>query len=315
MRVPIGLLDYGVGGSALWQRNTVDVVALGLQNFLAAMGWWLPDDSGIAPDEDNYEVLKAGLDSIDGRVEAVVWIQGHTDAAQVESTVGYRSGLTELFSNMRSDTGIADLPIFISLVTRQGSLSLTLGGVTITTPATSDENIQNVRTAEEQYCAEDPNAYLGCTTMDLPLCDDNVHHSPLGQQLQAERLAQAVLHVLLNSGDYTYHRGPQLFGYKIADSSTVDVDITHDGGNDFTPVSEIKGFEMLFGETAVVPEMAYRYDADTVRLKTRNDTSGLTGIRYLYGANPGDLVLQNYAAEYIHDNSALQLPLEGGILN
>lgn len=215
---------------------------------------------------------------------------------------------------MRSDTGIADLPIFISLVTRQGDMTLSIGGTTLTQPAISDENIQSIRTAEEQYCAEDLNTYLGCTTIDLPLCGDNVHHSPVGQQLQAERLARAILHVLLNAGDYTYHRGPQLSGYEIVDSSTVDVHIAHSGGNDFIPASGIKGFDAIFGESVVDPEKAYRYDADTIRLKISDDTSGVTGISYLYGSNPGDLDLQSYAAEYIHDNSALQLPLEGGIL-
>ncbi len=313
--VPVGLLDYGVGGSALWQRNTADVAALGLQDFVPAMGWWVPDDSNTAPEENNYAVLKAGLDTIDNRVEAVLWIQGHTDTGVGESTAGYKTGLTELFTRMRTDTRIADLPIFISQVTRMGPFEWEIeDGMSMTIPPASDENVQNIRDAEVQYCAEDQNTYLGCIAIDLPLCCDGVHHSPLGQQLQAERLAQAVLHVLRNSDDHTYHRGPQLASYEIMDSSTIDVHITHVSGNDFTPASGIKGFEVMIGENTVVPESAERYDANTIRLTINGETSGTTGIRYLYGINPGDLDIHLYAGSYIHDNSPLQLPLEGGVL-
>lgn len=305
--VPVGLLDYAVGGSALWQGNTIDVASLGIEDLVAAMGWWLPDDSGITPEDNDYAALKAGLETVGNNVEAALWVQGHTDAASGESLDDYKSGLEQLFAMMRLDTGISDLPIFISLVTRQGSWQ---GW----TPITSDENIHNVRTAEELYIAEDENTYLGCTSIDLPICGDNVHHSPLGQEIQAKRLAQAVLHVILNSGDYTYHRGPQLTSYEIVDSSTIDVHITHSGGTDLTPTSGIQGFEVILGDSVIVPETAGRHDADTIRLMIGDNTDAVTGIRYLYGGNPDNLDLLAYTDEYVHDNSSLQLPLEGGPL-
>jgi hypothetical protein len=283
------------------------VASLGIEDLVTAMGWWLPDDSGITPEDNNYAVLKTGLETVDNKVEAVLWVQGHTDAAGGESLSDYKSGLEQLFTVMRTDTGISDLPIFISLVTRQGSWQ---GW----TPITSDENIQNIRTAEEQYIAQDENTYLGCTSIDLPICGDNVHHSPLGQQMQAERLAQSVLHIMLDSGDYTYHRGPQLSSYEIIDSSTIDVHITHNGGIDFTPISNIQGFEVLLDEIVVIPQLVEKHDADTIRLTLGDDTDAITGIRYLYGGNPGNLDLQSYADAYIHDNTPLQLPLEGGEL-
>jgi hypothetical protein len=303
--VPIGLLDYGVSGSGLWERNTFDLAARGLQGVLKPMGWWLPDDSGLFPEQDNYVVFKSGLASIGNKVEALLWVQGHTDAMAGESTEGYKLGLERLFVQMRADTGIPDLPIFISLVTRQGA--------NIILPLVTDENVQKVRDAEVEYCAEDPHTYLGCTTIDIPLSFDNLHHSRAGQTLHARRLAQAVLHVLLNTGEYTYHRGPQLSGYGIVDARTIDVRITHSGGTDFTPTTGIAGFEVL-GASAGDLVGAVRYDASTIRLTVSGDTNAVTGIRYLYGGNPGRLDLMKYAQEYVHDNSALQLPLEGGVL-
>jgi len=304
--IPVGLLDYGVGGAALWQKNTTDLAAVGLP---IKSGWWLADDSGIFPEDDNYTPFKAGLESIGNRIEALLWIQGHAEAMAGESTANYKSGLNELFMKMRTDTGVTDLPIFISLVTRQSGTAFLPG-----MPIITDEKIQRIRNAEEQYCAEDSNTYLGCTTIDIPLSWDNLHHSKVGQELQAKRLAQAVLHILLNSGDYTYHRGPQLASYEIVDFSTIDVHIIHCSGTDFTPSSGIQGFEVMFGENALVPETSERYDADTIRLTISDDTDMLTGIRYLYGGNPGGLDLKYYADTYVHDNSPLQLPLEGGVL-
>jgi hypothetical protein len=304
--VPVGLLDYGVSGSALWQRNTVDLAAMGLEGVLGPMGWWLPDESGLLPEQDNCAVFQEGLSTIGNSLEALLWVQGHTDAVADESTENYQAGLKELVSRMRVDSGVDDLPVFVSLVTRQGA--------NLIFPLITDESIQAVRNAEIRYCEEDPHAYIGCTTIDLPLSFDNLHHSRTGQAMHARRLAQAVLHVLLNSGEYTYHRGPQLSRYEIVDATTIAVHITHSGGSDFTPTSEIAGFEVLGASVDAVTE-AIRYDEDTIRLTVSGDTSDVTDVRYLYGGNPGGLNLMLYAAEYVHDNSPLQLPLEGGLLH
>jgi hypothetical protein len=304
--VPVGLLDYGVSGSALWQRNTVDLAAMGLEGVLGPMGWWLPDESGLLPEQDNCAVFQEGLSTIGNSVEALLWVQGHTDAVADESTENYQAGLKELVSRMRVDSGVDDLPVFVSLVTRQGA--------NLIFPLITDESIQAVRNAEIRYCEEDPHAYIGCTTIDLPLSFDNLHHSRSGQAMHARRLAQAVLHVLLDSGEYTYHRGPRLRGYEIVDVTTIDVHITHSGGTDFTPTTGIAGFEVL-GAPAGEVVGAVRYDADTIRLTVSGDTSAVESVRYLYGGNPGNLNLMDYAAEYVHDNSPLQLPLEGGLLH
>lgn len=312
--IPVALLDYAVGGSALWQANADDPADLGLVGLIGDFGWWLADESNRLPHANNYAVLKAGLDSIDNRVEALLWVQGDTDAGSGESAERYQEGLEQLISTIRSDTGVADLPVFVSLLPRQGTLDLSLGDLMLTIPPNSDEDRQNIRDAQERYSDGDPNAYLACTAIDLPLLDDNVHHTPEGQELQARRMAQSMLRVILNSGEFTYHRGPRMTGYSVVDSSTIEVDLRHEGGSDFTPASNIAGFEVMVGEQAVVPVIAERFDSDTIRLTVEEDTSSVTGIRYLHGVNPGDLDLSAYADRYVHDNTALELPLEGGLL-
>ncbi len=298
LNVPVGLLDYGVGGSALWQRNCL----------APANGWWLPDNSIPFPDANNYAVFKSGLESIDNKVEALLWVQGHTDAmggATVGiSTARYKTGLETIFDKMRTDTGVPELPIFISLVTRQQ------GGVL----SSSDANIQAVRTAEEQYAEQDANTYLGCTTIDLPLRNsDNIHHTPEGQKIQANRLAQSVLHILLGEDPYTYHRGPRIENYQVVDSTTIDIHFTHSGGADFTPESEIKGFEVLGNGTGGIVTVT-RETAATIRIVIGGDTANIETVQYLDGGNPGNLNLNKYASGYVHDNSPLALPLEGGVV-
>ncbi len=295
--VPVGLLDYGVQGASLWQSNSLFMI----------FGWWLEDDSGLFPAADNYAEFKAGLSSIDNKIETLLWIQGHTDAMKRETQERYKQGLDEILDMMRIDMEAPDLPIFISLVPRQGEA---LGPGT-TTP---DENIQAIRDAEVQKCLEDANTYLGCTTMDLAIrVGDNVHHTPESQAIQAERLAQAVLHVILDGGDYTYHRGPQIIGYEIVDATTIDIHITHSGGTDITPLTDIQGFEVA-GTGAGELTNAARYISDIIRLTISGNTASVTGITYLYGGNPGDQDLYSFVSGYVHDNSPLALPLEGAYI-
>jgi len=291
LNIPVGLLDYGVKGASLWQEKS----------FAPAKGWWLPDSSARHPDSDNYSVLKEGLESIDRKVEAVLWVQGHTDAMGAGvTTQKYMTGLNELFGKMRTDTCVPDLPVFISLVTRQAGPPF----------SGNDANIQAVRNAEEQYAGQDDNAYIGCTTIDLPLRNDRIHHTSAGQKMQAERLAQSVLHLLLDTPPYDYHRGPMIENYQIVDSTTIDLHLKHSGGTDFTPDTDIRGFSIQ-GDGVGDIVSATRRDATTIRIVISGDTGAVTAVRYLYGGNPGSLNLTTYAAEYVHDNSGLQLPLEG----
>ena len=293
--VPVGLLDYGVQGASLWQSNS----------FMPIFGWWLEDDSGLHPSSNDYAVFKAGLNSIDNKIEALLWVQGHTDAMMGESEEEYKQGLDEIFDIMRTDTEVPDLPIFISLVPRQGDQFLLPG------TATPDGNIQAIRDAEVQKCLEDANTYLGCTTMDLAIrADDNVHHTPASQAIQAERLAQAVLHISMNAGDYTYHRGPQIIGYEIVDVTAIDIHITHSGGTDINPLTDIKGFEIAGTGVGEITN-AVRHDSDTIRLTVNGNTGNVESITYLYGGNPGDQDLFGFVSGYVHDNSLLALPLEG----
>ncbi len=82
------------------------------------------------------------------------------------------------------------------------------------------------------------------------------------------------------------------------------------GGADITPAADIRGFEIQGTGSGIIFSAA-RLDSDTIRLDISDDTSSITGITYLYGSNPGDQDLHSFVAGYVHDNSSLELPLEG----
>ena len=116
------------------------------------------------------------------------------------------------------------------------------------------------------------------------------------------RVAQTVLFVL---GEETYHRGPAIAGAKQIDSRTIDVRIEHRGGTDFTPLSDMTGWEVLSNDIASPLTRVFRHDPQTIRIELERPVAQKTVIRYLYGAMPDTV-------RPVVDNSAMSLPLEEG---
>lgn len=90
----------------------------------------------------------------------------------------------------------------------------------------------------------------------------------------------------------------------------IDIHITHNGGTDINPLTDIKGFEIAGTGVGEITN-AVRHDSDTIRLTVSGNTGNVDSITYLYGGNPGDQDLFGFVSGYVHDNSLLALPLEG----
>jgi len=276
--VPVGLLDYSKGGTAL--RSEAD----------SGSGYWL-NTAASSP----YDDLKVGVTANGGELEFVVWAQGERDArsglvteAEYEGSTG---GLEDFITNqIRTDiTNASDqtnLPFVISLLGRGTDVGDT------------DVNFQAIRNAQQNVA----NGLADCyrvTTTDLPLVD-TIHYTPAGYTTHGEQCAQVVLELL---GDETYSRGPQIVNWQEVSSTQTDITIAHDGGTDFTPASTITGFQILDAGTPVTVSAAVRQNATTVRL-THTAIVGVRTARYMYGANPA-------VTSPVVDNTALTLPLEG----
>ena len=82
-----------LSAEVLFGRKIQLTLNLILSDLVPGYGWWLPDDSGKFPEQNNYSVLEAGLASIDNKVEAALWVQGDTDAGSGRSTDYYKKDL------------------------------------------------------------------------------------------------------------------------------------------------------------------------------------------------------------------------------
>ncbi|MBC6369151.1 sialate O-acetylesterase [Algoriphagus sp. AK58] len=108
-----------------------------------------------------------------GTVKAILWHQGESDAASVETIKIYDKQLAVLFGKFRAEVGYPNLPIFMG---RLGSYSKT------------DESWQAINSKMEDYQKTDPYAHL-IQTKDLNHKGDFVHFDSEGQREMGKRYA------------------------------------------------------------------------------------------------------------------------------
>jgi hypothetical protein len=255
--IPVGLIDYGVGGSAL------DLAAGG-----PGGGQWLDTAQNA-----NYDEFTDGVTAVGGNLEMVVWDQGERDAGDSISYATYLADLDTFFARIRSDIR-ADLPIIMSPLRR----------VTDTGHTESDAVWQGIMDAQIERVRIDPLTFLGATEKDLPLRGDGLHLSDAGYVTQTERLARACLAVM---GEAGFYRGPEPVSYTIS-GSTVDVRLRHRGTTDIVPDlgTDFTGWEVLDDGTPVTINSATRLDYRTIRLALASSPTGTVTVRHLYGKAP-----------------------------
>ena len=274
--IPVGFLDFSVNGSGL--RKEADW----------GTGYWEDRARGSI-----YNNFVAGVSKTGGTVEFVVWIQGEADAARGTVTEEeYRTSLESFISrqvriDIENGSQQEHLPFLVVAMVKR--------------PGGKDVPHQAVRNAQYRVAAKVPGCYLAATTLDLQ--NRGRQHLAAGAYLKmGYRVAQTVLFIL---GEETYYRGPVITGAKQIDSRTIDVRIEHHGGTDFTPRSEMTGWEVLANDTSVPLTKVFRHDPQTIRIVLERPLAQKIMIRYLYGAMP-------HATRPVVDNSAMPLPLEEG---
>ena len=269
--IPVGLLDYAVGGSALQAEAAVNY------------GFWADYDS--AP----YTTFISAVTAVGGYLEFVVWAQGENDA-WFNAFTDYEMSLTDFIAKVREDVGNgsteANLPFLVSLLGR---------GIWWN----NDYSFQGIRNAQENVVNSGSDIYLASTTSDFPL-RDIIHYTDEAYSIHGERCAQTILYLL---DEEVYYRGPYISSAYVVDAIHTDVAITHRGGTDFTPVSGITGFEIANNGIWEIPSSADQIDATTIRL-THPPFDGSRTVRYLYGADP-------IVTHPVIDNTDMKLPLEG----
>jgi hypothetical protein len=272
--IPVGLLDYSVNGSGL--RKEADW----------GTGYW----EDTSPNSI-YDRFVAGISNAGGAAEFVIWIQGEADAARGTVTKNeYADSLEHFIINqVRSDIANGsdreNLPFLIVMMIKR--------------PGGKDGPHQDIRDAQRHVVENVAECYLAATTLDLKN-HGRQHLTPKAYISMGNRVAQTVLHVL---GKETYHRGPSVTNVKQIDSSTLEIAIKHNGGNDFKPDAGITGWEVIADGISVPVKKVYRHNPQAIRIRLEHPLDGKAQIRYLYGAMPD-------AKNPVIDNSPLSLPLE-----
>lgn len=274
--VPVGLLDYAVNGSGL--RQEADWGA----------GYWADrSDQGI------FATFAKDVAATGGALEYVVWMQGEADAARgTISGSQYRNALCAFIEQQirpafANASQLAHLPFLIVGMARR--------------PGGRDAAHQEIRDAMLSVTRDVPDCHMAATTLDLET-RGRQHLVPGAYATIGLRVAQTILYLL---GEENYYRGPGIIGAQRVDADTIQIDLAHQGGYDFSPASGITGWLASSNGVRIPISDVWRHDSRSVRLKLDRVIEGPLTLEYLFGAAPA-------AEGAIHDNSTLELPLEPG---
>ena len=272
--VSVGLIDVGFAGSALLEVNKS-----------ASWGYWLGSSTAYNWYEDFVENINASEPLDRRKLNAFLWIQGHTDAHNGESQADYYDGLNTLSGMVQSDTNYSNIPFVIDLLPRSVGY-------------TTDANWNPIRMAQIQACdtSDTDNIFVGANCVDQALYSDGLHFAETAQEVEAVRNAQSLLRAEGVTG-YDYSRGLRNQYWKRVDADHCDVYLIHDGGTNYTGTDSYDVY--VGGAWEAATESAQ--SATVVRLTHSSGT--VTAVRCLSGANPT-------IASIIKDNTALTLPIE-----
>lgn len=227
-----------------------------------------------------------------GGVELVIMNQGEHDVSMGTTKDVYESMLKQLHGYYKEDV-YENIPLFICQLGASAS--------TISAYQGKDDIMTGIRIAQSN-CDNGKDFFLAATETDLSKNKDEIHYSVSSLDVIGERMANAIMYYF---GDSNYYRGAYIDSASFKDSmDVIDVHITHRGGTDFTPASNITGFTVYDNGTEIPVKSAVKIDANTVRITLQAPVSGTGTLRYLYGKTPD-------ISGIIKDNTPLKLPMEG----
>ena len=274
LRIPVGLLDYSVNGTGLTAKAEW------------GSGFWLDTGPGSI-----YRQFVDGVNTTGGAVEYVVWMQGEADAARgTVSREEYRTALERLVDDqVRADiengSSRPQLPfLMIPLVRR---------------PTGRDVTCQWIRDAQMDALETIEECHLAALSIDLEN-RGRQHLAPASYAVLGARTARTILYLLDKAA---FHRGPAVADVTRASDRTIRVAIRHRGGTDFTPWSDITGFDVYAGGRRLPIAAVSRGDGRTINIRLEDEVPQTFSVRYLYGAHPD-------TSNPVRDNTDLRMPLE-----
>lgn len=259
--------------------------------------WWDLVANTRGPAFDNFytKMAEGGI----SQAKAIIWSQGEEDSHHmiVDTTrAEFKQSVLAVFADMRANLGNP-----IVLIQRIGRRSDAYTN-------SINRGVQIVREVQQEIIDENPSwCFLGSEVYDQALYD-SVHLEDIGFMNVAKRDARKLSKLLGNS--LTGTSGPKMVSASLS-GTQVTVTITHDGGSDFMPTTNISGFYFYDGATAVSVNAAVRTNATTVTL-TLAATPVSGGYKLYYGFDDmAGIVLANI----LHDNTVNAMPLRTGVIS
>ena len=166
-------------------------------------------------------------------------------------------------------------------------------------PNGRDTSCQWIREAQMDALETIDECHLAALSMDLKN-RGRQHLAPASYTTLGMRTAQTISYLL---GKTPFHRGPAITAATRVSDRVIEVAIGHRGGTDFTPGSEITGFDVLSDQQPLPIASASRKDGNTIRIELVNEIPKTISVRYLYGAHPD-------TSNPVRDNTDRRLPLE-----
>lgn len=260
-------------------------------------------------------------------MEALVIHQGESDTGVPPSAPATRFGTwanywRSIKANLETDLGYSADDIHMAMTSLATTCTSTLYSTegAITAQATSDFNWMHNKFIQQNIEAAVPGIkYGGSNTLNVLSIsgDEGIHwagsHASKPKDATGRRAAQAIAASMGAASSAVF----KIASAEIVDSTHIDVHLTHGLGTDFTPTSDVSGFEVSFdnGATRETPSAAVRQDSDTIRL-TITATSTPALLYYQWGNLPPETCgitgqdLNSALDNAVIDNGALSQPLE-----
>lgn len=276
--IPVGLIQYAVSGAGLQSGSGVATATSG-----NTARYWLDETAAAGIPWHDFSTAMA---LIGPDVELIVYGQGESDAQTGVGVSTYGTALTTLIGKLRTLLG-ANKPVILPLLGQTNH------------PGTTAANWDTVRQAQIATAA----ALTGVSPVskhDLACDAGSPDMSAANFVIWGQRLGQKLAHAL---GLVSYGDGPSISSVATVSSTVYDINLTHRGGTDITPVSPttITGLQFKDGSTVITPSTVVRQSASVIRATLATAPTGAVTVQSAFGKTPTGAVAK--------DNSAFALPL------
>lgn len=244
--------------------------------------WFDLNTSARGPAFDNFYDK---INDVGAKPTAILWAQGEADSFDMNintTPAQYKNALEAIFTDMRNNLG--DVQIYIQPIGRRASFVNTGG-------------IQDVRNIQQEIIDENSWCHPASEIYDLSLFDD-VHLSNNAYVTAAQRNARILSQEIGGLG-------PKIINVSRI-NNIVSVTIDHEGGDDFTPSSNIDGFKFFKGTQEMTISSVTKINAVNLDI-TLNTTPTGTGDEVLYYGY--DAMIGLNTNNVIMDNAPIPMPL------